>query len=76
MEQGASWKADSRSAVQGIPLLLQNMKVHYRVHNSMPPVPILSQNESSPPPISGGLSYLRLGLLSCLFPSCFPTKIL
>ena len=42
MEQGPSWEADSFLASQEIHIL-QNLKVHYYIHNSPPPVSILSQ---------------------------------
>jgi hypothetical protein len=41
--QQSSWDADSHSTSEKIPCLLWNPKVHYHVHNSLPPVPILSQ---------------------------------
>jgi len=43
MVHSPSWEATSHSANQGIPRLLCNPKVHYRVHNSPSLVPILSQ---------------------------------
>jgi hypothetical protein len=43
MEQSPSWEANRFSANQEIPSILCNPKVHYRVHNSPPPVTILSQ---------------------------------
>ena len=43
MDQSPSWQANRFSASQEIPLILLNQKVHYRIHNSPPPAPILRQ---------------------------------
>jgi len=81
--QSPSSEADSHSAIQEIPRLLCNRKIHYCVHKMTPLIPILSQTNpvyTFPhyfPEIQLTLpSLLRLDLPSGLFPLLFPTKIM
>jgi hypothetical protein len=80
MELSPSWEAASCAAIQELPSILRNPKVHYRAHKSPPPVPILSQIDPVHPisvrSTSISSTHLRLGLPSGLFHSGFPTNIL
>jgi hypothetical protein len=76
MQHSPSWEANRFSASQEIPRILWTPKVHYRIQNSPPPVPILILHD--PVHTWGSIlilsSLLRLDLSSGLFPSGFPTK--
>ena len=84
MVQSPSWEANWFAASQEIPRIPRNPKVHYRTHKRPPPVSILGQSSpvqsTYPHPTSWRSilisTHLRLGLLSGLFPSGFPTKTL
>ena len=73
------WKATSCSVNQEIPNILCNLKVHYRVHKSLPLASVLHQINPVHKPNSISCifililsSRLRLGLPNRLLPSDFP----
>jgi hypothetical protein len=81
VELSTSWEAKSCAASLSFLSISWNPKVHYRIHKTSPPVPILSQTE----PVHTTQSYLwkvililsihlHLGLPSGLSPSGFPTN--
>jgi hypothetical protein len=69
-----SSEADSASASQEIPHILQHLNVHCFVHNSMPLAATLSQLMPYPPQPILKSRYQPLGLSGGLFLTGVPTK--
>ena len=80
LEQSPSWKTNTSSAIQEIPLILWNSEVHYHTHNSQPPVPVMSQINSIHPPSHFLKIYFNIILPStpryfkCFLPRMFQLK--
>jgi hypothetical protein len=62
MELSTSWEAANCAATRELPSILCNLEVHYRVHISAPPVPILSQIDPIPT-IPSYLSKIHFNIL-------------
>ena len=83
MKQSPSWEANPFAASQEIPRISSNPKVHYRIHKSPQPVPILNHLDPvhTPTPYFPKI-HLNIilpftpGLPSGLFPTGFHTQTL
>jgi len=78
MEQSSYWEANSHSASQEISCLLWEPEVHYRVHESPPLVPILSQMHPVHPyfpKIRSNIAFPFTDSSKWYLTLAFPTKI-
>jgi len=64
-EQSPTWEANRFSASQEISRILWNLKVHRRIHNNPPPVPVLSHSN----PVRVSSSHFLKVYFNIIFPS-------
>ena len=81
MQHSYCWEENRFSAAQEIPHILWNMKLHYRIHKCLTPLPILSHSEAVFTPTSLTFSLIfsiqiKLGIPGALFLQGSPSKTL